>query len=123
MTRTTPAGRRLAPYVRFRLQQTHIHSRSAVESGFEPRPPRPKPYYRDRGGLLVRSRFAAGGLEFETRFQRISDLYVELMYVKSDVVGQTSSRWCGEETWREGGQRCCRPRHQIVVQNYESIPK
>ncbi|GBO06107.1 hypothetical protein AVEN_125736-1 [Araneus ventricosus] len=40
--RTTPAGGCLAFYVRFNVQQIHIHSGSSVEG--DPSAPKPKPY-------------------------------------------------------------------------------
>ncbi|GBL83396.1 hypothetical protein AVEN_110700-1 [Araneus ventricosus] len=46
-----------------------------------------------------------------------------LLYVKSYVGEQTSSRWCGAEVWRRGCQLRCRPRHLTEVQNYEVRPK
>ncbi|GBN55702.1 hypothetical protein AVEN_135134-1 [Araneus ventricosus] len=32
-------------------------------------------------------------------------MYVGLVHAISDVVGQTSSHWCGEEAWREGANQ------------------
>ncbi|GBO33560.1 hypothetical protein AVEN_180323-1 [Araneus ventricosus] len=39
------------------------------------------------------------------------------------VEGETSSRWCGVETWIEGRQLRCRPRHLTEVKNDEFRPK
>ncbi|GBO28066.1 hypothetical protein AVEN_37790-1, partial [Araneus ventricosus] len=46
-----------------------------------------------------------------------------LLHVKSYVGGQTSSRWCGAETWRGRCELRCRPRHLTVVQNCDARPK
>ncbi|GFU71340.1 hypothetical protein TNCV_4280331 [Trichonephila clavipes] len=35
------------------------------------------------------------------------------------IEAQMSSRWCGGEVRRRGYQLRCRPRHLIMVQNYE----
>ncbi|GBM25267.1 hypothetical protein AVEN_45904-1 [Araneus ventricosus] len=45
-----------------------------------------------------------------------------LVRVKSDVVDQTSSRWCGLEFWRGGMSTCSgfRSRHLTAIQNYET---
>ncbi|GBM74210.1 hypothetical protein AVEN_203410-1 [Araneus ventricosus] len=71
-----------------------------------------------RGGLVEKvSSSGPEGFRFETRCHGRSAVYVGLMHVKSDVMGQASSRLCGAEVWR-GGQLKCRPRH-LTVQNYE----
>ncbi|GBM67829.1 hypothetical protein AVEN_158129-1 [Araneus ventricosus] len=43
--------------------------------------------------------------------------------IKSDTVGQMSSRRCDAEVWREGCQLGCRNSHLTAVQNYEVRPK
>ncbi|GBO28326.1 hypothetical protein AVEN_219865-1, partial [Araneus ventricosus] len=51
-------------------------------------------------------------------------VYVGLVYIKSDVVGETSSYWCGNEVLRGCGcQFRCRPRHLTTIQNDELLPK
>ncbi|GBN76348.1 hypothetical protein AVEN_109211-1 [Araneus ventricosus] len=50
-----------------------------------------------------RCNITASGLEhsrFETRLHQRSVLNVGLVFVKSDVVDQASSLWCGAEVWR-----------------------
>ncbi|GBL75310.1 hypothetical protein AVEN_194527-1 [Araneus ventricosus] len=46
-----------------------------------------------------------------------------MVHVKSYVVGQTFSRWCGTAIWRGWFDVKCRPRHLTTVQNYEVRPK
>ncbi|GBL82389.1 Polycomb protein SCMH1 [Araneus ventricosus] len=46
-------------------------------------------------------------------------MYLGLVHASSDVLGQTFSRWCGEEVWRGRCQLRCRPRHPTAVQNGE----
>ncbi|GBO18065.1 hypothetical protein AVEN_206194-1, partial [Araneus ventricosus] len=42
--------------------------------------------------------FWIGGSRLEIRYHWKSTVHVGLVYMKFEVVGQTSSRWCGQST-------------------------
>ncbi|GBN33343.1 hypothetical protein AVEN_51385-1, partial [Araneus ventricosus] len=49
------------------------------------------------------------GSRFETRFHLRSSVYIGLVHVKSDIVGQIPSRCFSVEVWRGKCQLRCRP--------------
>ncbi|GBM06410.1 hypothetical protein AVEN_266363-1 [Araneus ventricosus] len=69
------------------------------------------------GGLVVRSRLRNGWVP-SSKPDSI-DIYVDLLHIKSYVVGQTSSRWFGAKACRRGCQLRCRPRYLTTVQSYD----
>ncbi|GBM07717.1 hypothetical protein AVEN_19192-1, partial [Araneus ventricosus] len=56
-----------------------------------------QPPSRGLSGLVVRSRFRTGELQARNPIPLKIRCYVDLVHAKSDVVGQTQSRWCGAE--------------------------
>ncbi|GBO13610.1 hypothetical protein AVEN_62910-1 [Araneus ventricosus] len=74
-----------------------------------------------RGGLVVTSGLQGWRVPVSKPDSLRSAVYVGPVYLKSDVLGQPSSSWCGEAVWRGRSQfRSC---HLRAVQNYEVRPK
>ncbi|GBM88858.1 hypothetical protein AVEN_86114-1 [Araneus ventricosus] len=63
------------------------------------------------------------GARLDTRFCETFTGYADLVPIKSDVGGQTSSHWSGAEVRRGRWWMRCRPCYLIMVQNYEAHPK
>ncbi|GBL94400.1 hypothetical protein AVEN_7372-1 [Araneus ventricosus] len=80
-----------------------------------------------RNGLItmrqLRERPDGKVFRFETRLHRRIAVYVGLVYVNSDIEGQTSSFWYGAKGWRACNRLRYRLRHLTTGKNCELHPE
>ncbi|GBO37056.1 hypothetical protein AVEN_178108-1 [Araneus ventricosus] len=80
--------------------------------------------YQDRGGLVVRCQPRSRRFLGSKPDSAEDPSCIGPVVVKSYLGGQTSSRWCGVESFDKVYQLRCRPCHLMtVVQNDEIYPK